>query len=65
MQLFVVDNIFFACFFTKKGPEEGQEVGSGTDGGLHLCCHGYKRGASESITAAPSGNRSVGRRFCR
>ncbi|XP_077433298.1 protocadherin alpha-8-like [Vanacampus margaritifer] len=49
----------------EKGPEEGQEVGSGTDGGLRLCRYGNKKGASESIMAAPSGNRSIGRCLCR
>ncbi|XP_057706848.1 protocadherin alpha-3-like isoform X43 [Corythoichthys intestinalis] len=49
----------------EKGPVEGQEVGNGTDGGLHLCRYGDERGTSESIMAAPSGNRSIGRRPCR
>ncbi|XP_077464629.1 protocadherin beta-14-like [Stigmatopora argus] len=49
----------------EKGPEERQEVGSGTDGALHLCRYGDERGASDSIVAAPGGNRSMGRRRCR
>ncbi|XP_077589333.1 protocadherin alpha-6-like isoform X1 [Stigmatopora nigra] len=49
----------------EKGPEERQEVGSGTDGALHLCRYGDERGASDSIAAAPGGNRSMGRRRCR